>query len=166
MKKAIKILGIIFAIIAGLSFIGFLILGISCLTVTTNDQLLMELTEQLNNGTTANPYTYEETRALFGMLSAYFIGAAITRAISCGFDITYAVLASKKKELSKYTWLALGLVGIICTNFVLGVISLVYAAQLGKESKNDPGVQEAKFTEKVNPTRPNPSDYDAPDHLD
>ncbi len=169
MKKAIKILAIIFAIITGLSFVSMLIMGFSFSALAANDEYVKEVLKTMNDTAAEGMhYTYEEVVASLQLMAAIGYMSSVELALSCGLNITFAILASKKKEYSKYVWISLGIAGIFFTNLIVSVLAIVYGATLNKnDSNNNSNIQEVHFTEKVNDSsRPSPSDYDAPDHLE
>ncbi len=169
MKKAIKVLSIIFAVLTGLSFIGMLITGFSYSALAANKEFVQELVNTMNNtAPQGTQYTYEQAAASLELISFVAYAGALECALSCGLNIAFAVLASKEKEYSKYVWIVLGVIGIFFTNLVVCILAIIYGAKLSNDENNtNPTVQEVKFTEKANDSsRPNPSDYDAPDHLD
>ncbi len=169
MKKAIKVLSIIFAVLTGLSFIGMLIVGFSYSALATNKEFVQELVNSMNNTAPQGvQYTYEQVAASLELVSFFAYAGSLECALSCGLNIAFAILASKEKEYSKYVWIVLGIIGIFFTNIVVCILAIIYGAKLSNDENNSKStVQEVKFTEKVNDSsKPNPSDYDAPDHLD
>lgn len=170
MKKAIKITSIIFTVLSILAAIG-LIAGAIGYTVLMNDpEFIKEMMKSMNEGVSpANQYTEQMVRDSMAIAIVWMKIEGIQMFVSFGLNLTLAILASKKKEYSKYTWITLGVITLICASLVTGILAIIYGATAYKNKDNGPTIQEVKFTETdttANPSRPNPSDYDAPDHLD
>lgn len=151
MKKAIKILGIIFTVTSGIGLLIALFFLLFNTTILSNQQLLQNLTDSMNQGS-SRTYTIEEVKAAYGMFASVSLYFMIAFIIAFGLDLTMAIIASLKKELSKYTWIVLGIVTLVIGNFILGILSIIYGVNQSKYIAKDnptPAYQEVRFTDKV-----------------
>ncbi len=170
MKKAIKITSIIFTVLSALAAIGLFAGAIGYTVLLSDPEFIKQMMNSMNEGVSpANQYTEQMVRDSITLVITWLKIEGIQMLIAFGLNLTLAILASKKKEYSKYTWITLGIITLICASLITGILAIVYGATAYKSKDNGPTIQEVKFTEAdatTDQSRPSPSDYDAPDHLD
>lgn len=166
MKKAVKIVGIVYIPLLILSFFGLLIYGIMCLASATDAGLLNQVVVELQK-TYGDMITAEYVQGILVMVSRIFFIGSVAIIAGLVFDIILVVRSSKEDgKYSNSSWIVFGVLEIIFGAWVEGVLAIIYGATYKDKPTPEPTIQEVHYEEEKTDDKPNPSDYDAPDHLD
>ncbi len=163
MKKALRIVSIVYiplliiSILLGIGFGAFMIYAAGDPNVQSQ---IMDSLQQANGSTTI---TTQELVALLTTYGVFLIVFSVLTIVALVADILL-LLHIKKEDASysKSSWIALGVVAFLFGAVASGVLGIVYGALL----KNSPNGTTPEEKSLESEKQANPSDYDAPDHLE
>lgn len=150
MKKAIKILSIVYIPLIAIEMLSFIILGITFLAMASDPNAYGNI-----------GLSPAEASVLFSTYGIVFIVAILFLIPGLIFDIIILKKSTSPLESSKSSWITFGVLALIFGANIPGILAIVYGAIKKDQPSN---VEEVRFEEKQDDS-PKPSDYDSSDRF-